>query len=382
MLGRILDVLERDGETLPALRHLSYGGGRMPTPVVERALALLPHVGFVNAYGLTETSSTISVLGPDDHRAAIASDDPAVRAPPRLGGPAAAGARGHRPRTPTAKCCRPGSEGEVWVRGEQVAGEYLGTGGGPEAGWFADRDGGWFDDDGFLYLAGRLDDVIVRGAENISPGEIEDVLVEHPAVARGRRRRHPRHGVGRGRSRPRSCSTTAPSASEAELPGLGARPAALVAHARARGVPRQPALQRDRQAPAPRAQGRAHVPRRAGVSADAAVAAGPVGLAQLALQHLARGVAGELGDEVDRGRALVAGEVGAGVGDEVLGGDGSAAGDADDDGLDRLAPPLVGHADDGDVGDRRVVASARSRPRPGTRSRPPDTIMSLMRSCR
>ena len=71
MLGRILDV--RRGATaqaLPALRHLSYGGGRMPVPVVERALRLLPDVDFVNAYGLTETSSTIAVLGPDDHREA------------------------------------------------------------------------------------------------------------------------------------------------------------------------------------------------------------------------------------------------------------------------------------------------------------------------
>ena len=181
MLGRILDVLERDGGRLPALRHLSYGGGRMPTPVVERALALLLHVAFVNAYGLTETSSTISVLGPDDHRTAVSSDDPRVRA--RLGSVG-------RPlpglevtvREPGGEEVPPGEQGEVWVRGEQVAGEYLDKGGGGAAGWFATRDGGWFDVDGFLYLTGRLDDVIVRGAENISPSEIEDVLGQHPAV--------------------------------------------------------------------------------------------------------------------------------------------------------------------------------------------------------
>jgi acyl-CoA synthetase (AMP-forming)/AMP-acid ligase II len=181
MLGRILDVLERDGEALPALHHLSYGGGRMPTPVVERALDLLPHVDFVNAYGLTETSSTISVLSPEDHRTAIASDDPAVRA--RLGSVG-------RPlpglevtvRGPEGEVLGPGEQGEVWVRGEQVAGEYLGREGSEDAGWFATRDGGWFDDEGYLFLTGRLDDVIVRGAENISPGEIEAVLVEHPAV--------------------------------------------------------------------------------------------------------------------------------------------------------------------------------------------------------
>ena len=72
----------RDGRrraALPALRHLSYGGGKMPVPVIERALELMPHVDFVNAYGLTETSSTIAGPTPDDHREAIASEDPAVR---------------------------------------------------------------------------------------------------------------------------------------------------------------------------------------------------------------------------------------------------------------------------------------------------------------
>ena len=52
-----------------------------------------------------------------------------------------------------------------------------------EDGWFPTSDAGSLDADGYLYLEGRLDDVIVRGAENMSPGEIEDVLVAHPAVA-------------------------------------------------------------------------------------------------------------------------------------------------------------------------------------------------------
>jgi acyl-CoA synthetase (AMP-forming)/AMP-acid ligase II len=69
------------------------------------------------------------------------------------------------------------------VRGEQVAGEYLGRPDSTEDGWFPTRDAGSLDEAGYLYLTGRLDDVIVRGAENMSPGEIEDVLVTHPSVA-------------------------------------------------------------------------------------------------------------------------------------------------------------------------------------------------------
>jgi acyl-CoA synthetase (AMP-forming)/AMP-acid ligase II len=69
------------------------------------------------------------------------------------------------------------------VRGDQVAGEYHGLGSLLDGdGWFATRDRGWLDDAGYLFLDGRADDVIVRGGENISPGEIEAVLAEHPDV--------------------------------------------------------------------------------------------------------------------------------------------------------------------------------------------------------
>lgn len=186
MLDRILDVVEADlaaGQPgLPALRALSYGGGPMPAAVIERAMRVLPEVGFVNAYGLTETSSTIAVLGPDDHRAAFAATDPAVRA--RLGSVG-------RPLPALEVSIRdaagvevgPGVRGEIWVRGEQVSGEYLSHRGTNDEGWFTTRDAGTLDDAGFLYVHGRLDDVIVRGGENLSPGEIESVLLEHPAVA-------------------------------------------------------------------------------------------------------------------------------------------------------------------------------------------------------
>jgi acyl-CoA synthetase (AMP-forming)/AMP-acid ligase II len=182
MLGRILAAVEEVGAAPPALRHLSYGGGRMPLELVERTLQDLPHVDLVNAYGLTETSSTIAMLTPDDHREAFASTDPAVRA--RLGSVG-------RPlpalevevRGLDGEQLAAGKKGEIWVRGEQVAGEYVGRSMLTDDGWFQTRDAGWFDADGFLYVDGRLDDVIVRGAENISPGEVEDVLLAHPAVA-------------------------------------------------------------------------------------------------------------------------------------------------------------------------------------------------------
>jgi fatty-acyl-CoA synthase len=182
MLDRILDVMDKTGETLPALRAISYGGGRMPEPTIVRALGMMPQVDFVNAYGLTETSSTIALLGPQDHRVAFASEDPEVRC--RLGSVG-------KPlpsieleiRTESGALASAGEQGEIYVRGEQVSGEYLHKRAIADDGWFATNDAGWLDKDGFLFVAGRLDDVIVRGGENISPGEIENVLREDASVA-------------------------------------------------------------------------------------------------------------------------------------------------------------------------------------------------------
>ena len=80
MLRRIVEELEHEHHAqMPHLQSLSYGGGKMPLPVIERAMTLFPDTDFTNAYGLTETSSTITVLGPDDHRRAAASEDRAGR---------------------------------------------------------------------------------------------------------------------------------------------------------------------------------------------------------------------------------------------------------------------------------------------------------------
>jgi acyl-CoA synthetase (AMP-forming)/AMP-acid ligase II len=181
MLARIVENLEETHRSLPDLRLLSYGGGRMPVPVIEEAMRLLPGVDFVNAYGLTETSSSIAVLGPDDHRTAIASDAPPVRA--RLASvgqplPTVEVSIRDADGEPVAT----GERGEVWVRGEQVSGEYQGMNVLTDDGWFPTKDAGYLDEEGFLYLDGRIDDVIIRGGENLSPGEIEDVLLLHPSI--------------------------------------------------------------------------------------------------------------------------------------------------------------------------------------------------------
>ncbi|HEX3514804.1 MAG TPA: class I adenylate-forming enzyme family protein, partial [Trebonia sp.] len=153
MLARVVSELEEGAVPAPAaLRSLSYGGARIPPTVLRRALLALPGVDFVNAYGLTETSSTVAVLTPEDHRQALASADPGVAA--RI---ASVG----RPlpqveiviRRADGSSCAPGENGQIFVRGEQVAGEYRETGRLTDAdGWFATRDEGYLDRGGYLFV--------------------------------------------------------------------------------------------------------------------------------------------------------------------------------------------------------------------------------------
>jgi acyl-CoA synthetase (AMP-forming)/AMP-acid ligase II len=182
MLGRIIAELEKVPTDVSSLRAVAYGGGKMPTEVIQKALTLFPHTGFTNAYGLTETSSTIALLGPDDHRAALASDDPKVRARLASLGQALPTVE-IEIRDEDGNVLGPGQAGEIYVRGEQVSGEYKEKSALTADGWFPTRDAGYMDEDGYIFLSGRADDVIVRGGENMSPGEIEDVLLTHPAVA-------------------------------------------------------------------------------------------------------------------------------------------------------------------------------------------------------
>ena len=160
-------------------------------------------------------------------------------------------------RDPLGQPVAAGEVGEIWVRGEQVSGEYVGRAGADD-GWFNTRDAGRLDGDDFLFVHGRLDDVIVRGGENLSPGEIEAVLLEHPAVEQAAVVGIPDVEWG---ERVVAAVVLEPTGVDVER-GRAPRPRAggpsVGAHARAHPSPRRAALQRDREAAAPGA------PRRAG----------------------------------------------------------------------------------------------------------------------
>ncbi|WP_067693660.1 class I adenylate-forming enzyme family protein [Nocardia jejuensis] len=181
MLARIVAAVDGPDAGTPSLLSLAYGGSRTPRPVLERALRVFPETGFVNAYGLTETASSIAVLGPEDHRTAFASQDPAVR--DRLGsvGRTLPGIE-IQIRTETDELAEVGETGLVFARGAQISGEYGGRSALDAEGWFPTRDLGRLDAEGYLFIEGRADDTIIRGGENIAPAEIEDVLLDYPGI--------------------------------------------------------------------------------------------------------------------------------------------------------------------------------------------------------
>jgi acyl-CoA synthetase (AMP-forming)/AMP-acid ligase II len=177
MLSRIVDELDGRPANVPQLALLSYGGSRAAPSVVEAAMALFPDTGFCNAYGLTETSSTVALLGPEDHRSAVSSDDPDVRRRLSSIGRPVPGVE-IEVRDESGRALPPDHVGELWLRGAQVSGGLL-----DPDGWFPTRDRAYVDSSGYIFVEGRLDDTIIRGGENIAPSEIEDVLRRHPAVS-------------------------------------------------------------------------------------------------------------------------------------------------------------------------------------------------------
>ena len=185
MMKKLLDEPDLERRDLSSLEILSYGGAAMPFPVIRRAIERFPrNVGFVNAFGQTETTSTLTILGPEDHRleGSPAEVERRTKRLTSIGRPLPdvevqiAGDDG----APLA----PGEVGEICVRTTRVMKGYAGSGGSPlvRDGWLPTRDMGWVDEDGYVYIAGRKDDMIIRGGENIAPAEVEAVLQSHPAV--------------------------------------------------------------------------------------------------------------------------------------------------------------------------------------------------------
>ncbi len=186
MVKQLIDHPDFSKHDLSSLENVSYGGAAMPFPVIRRAIETFPKtVGFVNAFGQTETTSTLTVLGPDDHRleGSVPDVERRLKRLKSIGRPL--------PDVELQVVDDDGQElpagqvGELWVRTPRVMKGYGGSAGTTSPlrdGWLPTRDMGWIDEDGYIFLAGRKDDMIIRGGENIAPAEVEAVLYSHPGV--------------------------------------------------------------------------------------------------------------------------------------------------------------------------------------------------------
>jgi acyl-CoA synthetase (AMP-forming)/AMP-acid ligase II len=179
MLKRILDAGVA-GHDLSSLALVRYGAAPMPETVIARAIADFgPGVGFLGAYGLTETSSTVAVLGVEDH-VLDGSDVDARRrrltSVGRIVDDVEVEIRDEDDRPLPAH-----GVGRVCLRTARAMKGYAGGETGGE--WIETGDLGCLDDGGYLFLVGRAGDMIIRGGENIAPQEVERVLLTHPHVA-------------------------------------------------------------------------------------------------------------------------------------------------------------------------------------------------------
>jgi acyl-CoA synthetase (AMP-forming)/AMP-acid ligase II len=185
MMKQLLDEPSFSRTDLSTLTNLAYGGAAMPIQVIRRAIEAFPKtVGFVNAYGQTETTSSLTVLGPDDHRleGSPAEVELKLKRLNSIGKPLPDVEV--RVRDEEGKVLPAGQVGEIIIRTPRIMKGYAGRADDAALpdGWRATGDLGWLDEDGYVFFAGRKDDMIIRGGENIAPAEIETVLMSHPAV--------------------------------------------------------------------------------------------------------------------------------------------------------------------------------------------------------
>ncbi|MDP6606831.1 MAG: AMP-binding protein [Dehalococcoidia bacterium] len=186
MLKRIMEVDGFVSHDISSLQNITYGAAPMPFEVVRQAIDVF-ECGLMNAYGQTESTSTMTFLGPDDHRldGTDEENEMTIKRLRSVGRPMPdidVGILG-----PDGGELPSGEPGEICIRGERIMREYQGreeeTADAIQGDWLHTGDVGYLDADSYLFITGRLKDLIIRGGENIAPAEIEQVLEDHDAVS-------------------------------------------------------------------------------------------------------------------------------------------------------------------------------------------------------
>jgi long-chain acyl-CoA synthetase len=179
MLAAVPGAAERD---YSSLRSIAYGASPITTSVLRAALRTF-RCPLFGVYGLTETTGGVVQLAPEDHDA----EGPRQHLLQSAGRPLP-WVEMRIVEHVTDRECAPGEVGEVWLRAPNVMGGYYSRSAETAAaltpdGWLRTGDGGYRDENGYLFLTDRIKDMIVSGGENIYPIEVEEVLSQHPGVS-------------------------------------------------------------------------------------------------------------------------------------------------------------------------------------------------------
>ncbi|MDP6549612.1 MAG: AMP-binding protein, partial [Dehalococcoidia bacterium] len=172
---------------LSSLDVITYGAASMPLAVIKRAIQEFPGARFINAFGQTETASTITMLPPEDHilEGTPEEIEKKLRRLTSIGKPlddVEVQIVDEDGNTMPA-----GDVGEIVARGSRMMAGYwheeAATREAIRSGWIYTGDLGYQDEDSYIFLSGRAKDFIKRGGEMVSPEEVEQVLMAHPQVA-------------------------------------------------------------------------------------------------------------------------------------------------------------------------------------------------------
>ncbi len=180
MVNMLINHPDFDRYDLSSLRTCVYGGSPMPETLMAEAAQKLPGWEFYQIYGMTETCGFATMLRWRDH---VFSGPKASRI--RSAGQPAPGVE-VKIAAPDGRILPPGELGEICMHSDYLMSEYFNK---PEQtaevlrdGWMHSGDAGYLDDDGFLFVADRVKDMVVTGGENVFSIEVERVLFKHPAV--------------------------------------------------------------------------------------------------------------------------------------------------------------------------------------------------------
>lgn len=190
MLKRIVEYPDFDKYNLSSIRVITYGAAACPYEVLKGTIDRFPGRALINAFGGTETSSTIAALRAEDQvitgkESQQEREKKLKRLATSIGLPV--GDVEIQIRDEKGKALPADKLGEVVVKSARVMKGYWGDDertkkAFTDDGWYRTGDMGYKDEEGYIYLAGRGDDVIVRGGENIGPDEVESALYSHPKV--------------------------------------------------------------------------------------------------------------------------------------------------------------------------------------------------------